>query len=969
MSEPPPSRREPTTSSPADFGPVSAALQAELTQEVQRHSIVVWLDKDGSYNGFVDKLAEMHQAGQYPYPVVAFRGSFLETLFALADHGSGYDRQSLIVHMPGYNEDSIRTTPMLELYAAGTRFRKGLDTLIRQAATGRVLPGRVDEFLATKPTLETADDWLAGAIVDRGAGLEKLLEAGGPTLLVEAWARKDSALASLVKPDQDLGTLQNYLHKLIGTDASWFRFVLRAESDTPQLEPVLSAASAWALCVEYVHDLRREPYLEGLKRLRLLSKPLVKSCTDLLAKLRQSYPEAYETLADEAESMLDQELRAMSPEDLGQIDTFREEENRVLRGAVEVLQTGDWPKAETWCRARAGDKSFWLKRDPVRRRTWNLVSEAARFGQTLTEHARPFDRLTSFDDALERYSTTAALVDRAHRRFEQQWLRCLDTQMPHFGALQEVLGTLRQMYRAWADRLAKDFTRLCKAEGFLPPSHLQQRTLYEQVIQPMAFDQEKVAVFLVDAFRYEMATELLEEFRASGSGAQVDLKARLAELPTITSVGMNALAPVAKDGRLTVAGTLDGFQSGEYTVRQPLDRARAMGLRTGGNPAPHLTLHDVCEAQFETLRRKVKDHRVVVVSSPDIDKAGEANVGLLTFEALLGQIKAAWHHLQSAGIKHAVFTADHGFLLQDSTTQVRPFGKKTDPDPRYVLDTHERNETGLVPVALSKLGYDNITGYLLLAEDTSVFATKTRGQSFVHGGNSPQERIIPVLTVTRKRLETASLAEYAVEAEPLDDVLNLHRLRLRLVLAHDSQTSLGFVGARDIDLDLRVPDRKDIRLTIKEVAGKGTLEKGHVRTPVTDQWTEVFFTLQGPSDERVRVQVHHGDNIEKVRPCEVSAWYEVAGLGQAPQKLDPAHRNEDDDTWAEAIEDENVRKIFVHIKKHGSITETEIMTQLGGARPARRFALQFDQWVSRLPFGVRSESGASGKRYVREGAK
>ncbi|MBN2195320.1 MAG: BREX-6 system phosphatase PglZ, partial [Polyangiaceae bacterium] len=832
-------------------GPVSQALQAELLAEVRRQGIVVWLDKDASYTGFVDRLAAEHEGGDFPYPVIGFRGSFLETLFALEAYGSGYEKHSLVVHMPGFNEDSIRTTPVLELYAAGTRFRKALDTLVRQAATGRVLPDEVEGFLRDNPTLEKADEWLALSVSKRTVGLEALLDSSGPTLIVEALGNKGGPLVGRVTTDEEAGALRSYLHKLTGMDDEWLSFAM-GDPRAPILDRVLSAFSAWVLCVEYVHDLRREPHLAALKRLRALSKPLVEAAKGIVGQLRRSHPEAYAGLADEAESMLDIELKAMEPEDLGQIDTFREEENRVLRGAVEVLKEHAWARAADWAKAREGERSFWLHRDPVRRRAWNLVAEAAAFGKILAEHPRPFEGLAHFEEALARYAESAAPVDRAHRRFEQEWLRRLDTQMPHYGALQEVLWSLRQLHRTWVDQLTKDFTRLCKGEGFLPPPELQQRTLYEQVVQPMAFGDEKVAVFLVDAFRYEMATELVEDLRAMGGGAVVDLKARFAELPTITSVGMNALAPVAQNGRLAVTGALQGFKSGEVTVRSPGDRAKAMGNRTGGKPGLRLTLSEICDSSPEGLKRKVKEHQIVVVCSSEIDDAGEANVGLLTFDAQLGQLKAAWRHLQTAGLKHAVFTADHGFLLQDSTTAVHQFGKATDPHPRYVLDPHERAEAGMVPVPLSKLGYDGIGGYLLLREDTAVFRTGTVGASFVHGGNSPEERIIPVLTVTRKRAESSSLSEYAIEAKVMDAAFGFHRLQVRLMYA---QQTLGFVGARSIDLDLRVPERRDIRVTVKEVTGAGSIKSGRIQSPVGDAWTEVYFALEGAADERVRVEI------------------------------------------------------------------------------------------------------------------
>ena len=254
-----------------------------------------------------------------------------------------------------------------------------------------------------------------------------------------------------------------------------------------------------------------------------------------------------------------EELKAhLTPEDLGQIDTFREEENRVLAGAVEALRSGEWAKAKAWCEARQGEKSFWLQRDQLRRWAWTLVAEAAEFGETLARHPRPFAGATSLDKAAELYATEAFEVDRAHRRFEQRRLALLESRLPHYGALREVATDLRRAHRAWADQLARDFAALCKEHGFLPSSDLQQRNLFEQVVHPLTLTGEKVAVFLIDAFRYEMATELVEELK--GTGTVVDLKPRLAELPTVTSVGMNVLAPVAQGDRLDRRRHLPGLQ-------------------------------------------------------------------------------------------------------------------------------------------------------------------------------------------------------------------------------------------------------------------------------------------------------------------------------------------------------------------------------------------------------------------------
>ncbi|MGB8297555.1 MAG: BREX-6 system phosphatase PglZ [Polyangia bacterium] len=940
------------------LGPASALLEQELAQEVRRQGIVVWLDRDCSFTDFVQRLTERHAAGDFEHPVVGFRGSFMELLFALEAHGSGYDRTPLLIHMPGFNEDSIRETPVLELYSAGTRFRKALDTLIRQAATGRVAPDQVDQFLADKPTLEQADAWLGQASSRSSMGLPALLEASGPMLMIEALCGAESTLARQVKTESEVEALRDYLHTLTGMDAEWREFL--PKNGKSDFDGVLTALGAWLLCVEYVHDLRREPHLPALRRLKGVAPTLVKMSCKLVSDLRDQHADAYERLATDVEGLIQGELEVMTAEDLGQIDTFCEEEERVLAGAVAALKAQDWQKAQSWCKAREGDRSFWIRRDQTRRLAWDVVAEAAAFGATIAQQPRPFAEITSHEDALARYAETAFRVDRAHRRFEQERARRLDHRVPHFGSLQEVVGILRQLHRDWANQLAKDFTRVCRSCGFLPEPDLRQRNLYEQVVQPLTLGGERVAVFLIDAFRYEMATELFEELRG-GSGTQstvVDLKPRLAELPTITSVGMNALAPVAQGERLTVVGSFQGFRAGEFTVKDPEGRSRAMGMRTGGRPALHISLGDLCDRTQEVLG-KLKDHQVVVVHSTEIDSAGESNLGVHAFEATLRQLRAAWHHLQGKGIKQAVFTADHGFLLQDATTKIVPFGKKTDPHRRYVVDQHERGEAGLTPVPLASLGYDGISGFLLLREDTAAFATKDVSVAFDHGGNSPQERIIPVLTVSRKQPEGVCVAQYEAEAKAEDDALGFHRLSLRLVFPRNIQNNLAYVGPRTVDLDLRVPGRADIRALVREVSGAGILKAGRIQAPVKEEWVEVFFSLEGTADERVPVEVYHPDNIHRVQPKVVDGLFAVVGKDKdAVVALRP--------DWASAIDDEGTRGIFLHLAEHRSITEEEIIRKLGTARAARRFALGLDENLKRLPFKVRSETNASGKRYVRE---
>lgn len=100
-------------SAPGSLGPLSAALVTELREEGRKHGVLVWLDKDAAYTPLVDALVA--GGGGFPFPVLAYRGSFLELMLALEGLASGVTTDPLVVHLPGFNEKDVAETPLYEL--------------------------------------------------------------------------------------------------------------------------------------------------------------------------------------------------------------------------------------------------------------------------------------------------------------------------------------------------------------------------------------------------------------------------------------------------------------------------------------------------------------------------------------------------------------------------------------------------------------------------------------------------------------------------------------------------------------------------------------------------------------------------------------------------------------------------------------------------------------------------------------
>jgi len=952
-----------------EAGPITAALEDEVRDELRRNGIVVWLDKDGAYSGFVNRLAERHAAGDFFAPVVAFRGSFLEMVLALEPYGNGLDPEPLLIHLPGYNHETVRRTPLLELYRAGHRFERALPTLVREVAKGHAAPDEIESLLAAGDLdLERAETWLAARTVRRRGGLAAVLEGLELTWILDGLVvGKREALRSKITSQEDLDAVLDHLYRHTGMDEEFSRFFLGTPPTT--FEDLTAAFAAWLLAVEYVHDLKRPPHLEELQRLRRLSAPLRQTCEELIEHFRERLPEWYVQLADSVEKRLAGELAAISPEDLGRIDTFRGEETRILKAAVAALGRGEWSRALEWAESRTVETCFWLRRDESRRMAWSLVGSAARLGVAIERSGRAFEGAESLAGAVAVYTDAAETapwsVDRCHRRFEQQCRELLGPKVPFFVELRDVADDLRRRYRGWADRLAADFAALCDRHGFLPDPELQQRQVYDRKVHPLLVDGHRVVVFLVDALRYEMATELLPELAASG--AEVRLEACLAELPTITSVGMNVLAPVVRQGRLMVAGAAGfggGFSSGELTVKTPKDRVRAMAHRSlaGDAEARLVDLDEVCSWSPERLRRRLGTARLVVVHSREIDEAGEGDVGLATFESWLQQLRSAWHRLKNLGCETFVFSADHGFLLQDAVTaSPKTFGTRRTPKRRWVESAHAESAEGTVAVSFAALGYEGREGYLIFRRDTQIFDVGGSPTKFAHGGNSPQERIVPVLTVTVRPRQRVG-ARYRIAARALPRQGELSRLEVTVEREADAQSVLEFAGSRTVDVALRVPERPDVEIVLREVRGAERVSR-KLRLAVGKP-AEVLFELRGARDERVRLEVYHPDAEEQVTSLVVDTYFDVAGGAREPEPAAMAPPSSSED-WVEALGDAAVGRVFLHVREHGAITEAELNEMLGSARGARRFAVRFDEYVEKVPFAVRAENVGGVKRYVR----
>ena len=940
-------------------GPVSATLLVELREEARKHGALVWLDKDGSYTQLVNSL--ISSALEFPFPVYGYRGSFLELMFALDGQEDGVTMQPLILHMPGFNEDEIARTPLYELYRAGRRHRIALPTLIRNAAAGKVAPVETEAAIqGGLPDLAAADAWLGALLSGERGDPEPDLPVLSPQQLFDDLATGGPVAQRLDDPKIVHATFR-YLERTLGLDQPW-RSSLGSgqEADASALQFLVSS---WALCVQFVHDLRRAPKDTFLIPLQDLPKGVVVASCDLADHIRNTHPEAYSRDADQIEADLYLESAEATAEDLGRIDTLRFEDKKVFNAALLALGEQRWEQAAQYASERTEERSFWVRRDRGRRTAWRLVALAAKLGLACARHANLLNGANGLAQAAERYAAGGYKVDRAQRQLEQACSQLHMVQLSDFPALRECVNGLRRVYRSWVDVQALAFNGLCREHGFLPEGQQKQRAIFDDVVRPAVEAGGPVAYFVVDALRFEMATELAERL-ASETGTKFKLRARYAELPSLTEVGMNVLAPVVRDGRLQLELDNDkiiGFRAGEVRIATPEARRKAMHERVGGETCPRLSLEELLEKDVASLRRSIARARLVVVHAEGLDKAGEKGVGLRHFEDELQRLHAAWVRLRDAGVQSFVMTADHGFLLQDETTR-KPLahGRKTDPKRRHIIERIAADRDGEVRVSSTELGYDGEEVQFIFPESSMPFDVGSNTKDFLHGGNSLQERLIPVLTAEYRHAKGSATVQYLVEASAGPGIMGLHRINGRV---HASlQKELLFSGKQEVELRLNALDGDEVAVGLVQSVG-ARIEAGALVAPV-DQDFEILFRLTGSRALRTRVELCAAFGGEDVVPVTVERRFAVDIVGNAAV---PAAEDAADTAWLQDLPQGGVRAVFEHIQQFGAINEADATEMLGGPRKFRSFSRQFEQFAERAPFEIRIDASSGQKRYVTEG--
>jgi hypothetical protein len=470
---------------------------------------------------------------------------------------------------------------------------------------------------------------------------------------------------------------------------------------------------------------------------------LVKELCDRLRNDRRTKA-LYVDQASEIEKIYQLPTHCSGIKDLGIRDTFPFEEQSFFNKAITALLQDELDTARTIVNRR--QQSVWMGKEDSQAQ-WNLIQAVVILCEKCDDNEPLLpDYSGSLETLIDFYTGRLREVDRYQREFEQAVADFVDIS----GVAVAIVKQTRRRYRRLMDKVQSLFLRQVEKDGWPLVGRLANTDIFAKKVAPkLQQSGYRVAYLMIDALRYELGIELEKQLVVDD---KVELQTALAQLPSVTPVGMAGLLPDA-GLFLTLTHQAETVvpMIGEVKLTNVMQRMDFLRQKYGQRFS-EMTLSQFLNFSQGELPDSVE---LLVLRSTDIDNQMESTpefaFGLISNN--LKRIRVALNKLKLLGFQEAIIATDHGFCLnvwvEAGDVCAKPPGTWINVHERMLLGDGTADQANLV-LRTEQLG---IRGDFAQAAVPRSMTPYRAGMSYYHGGLSLQEGVVPVLTVRLQKEE------------------------------------------------------------------------------------------------------------------------------------------------------------------------------------------------------------------------
>lgn len=744
------------------MGIVTDYLIDVILRQVDDHGLVVWYDPDQHYADVAHSLSlpDTH--------VECYDGSFFALRYAVDDLLDGLDAPRLVVYVPLDPVDTHHA--LIELEAAGIVMRPGQQPPMRNTRLSIIARNALRPILGDETTAAIEKEIEAGkytlADLDRLAEKGESFTTGIVSLVFGMDNPQDVALHFLNSDHLDAELAKKAgVEQLAGMMSRHFDIDLY---DIVALKQLRHALARHVLITDFVLSLRGE-LPSQLETVALpASTPAREACTVLAQtwRKRSDFRESYVHWAQQIESELGLQSIPLVRGQIVGVEAFLGAEKR-LQHLVESAMLEE-PTAALVDVATARQSSFWSETIPEVQARWGLIAVA---GQLLLEAERiehdmeaspNADARAIFSAYAEFEDSPWCLFDTYHRHMERRYLNFDFATGDGDHDLERLVNRARQRYSEVGSSLAGSFLEQFQRAKFRIEHVTRQREIFEKKVKPRLAE-GKTAYIWVDALRFEMARELVETLRGE---FDVQLEPTIGTVPTITEIGMAALLPQAHTETTQIVPVGESrlaLQIGDTIIKDRQDRIRYLGNNAGAKVLD-IRLDELLPKPNRKTEKAINDAELILITSQEIDLLGESGNPFLArqmMDGVLLQLQRAIRVLLQLGVKSIVLVADHGYIFGEGLS----IDMKIDAPGGDTVDLHRRVWLGHGGAASPAYLRADLSEFAIGSDleiaapwNFSCFKVPGGGTTYFHGGLSPQELIVPVVTMTSTAGEKPAVA-------------------------------------------------------------------------------------------------------------------------------------------------------------------------------------------------------------------
>jgi uncharacterized protein (TIGR02687 family) len=344
---------------------------------------------------------------------------------------------------------------------------------------------------------------------------------------------------------------------------------------------------------------------------------------------------------------------------------------------------------------------------------------------------------------IQQYDKEDYRVDTHYRKFYYYLDKVRNQHI--FEGLQELVENIYT--NRYLDVITKEFNSKFSYEG-VKGKYKLQRDFYRNFV---ANSKEMLVVIISDAFRYEVAKELVKKMNRDKKFDTISIEPQIGVLPSNTRLGMASLLPHKE---LNIDENYDVYVDGKpcSNMIERNEILKAVDPSTGS-----IQFDDLKKYSKEEMRDFFVGKSVVYVYHNQIDARGdkpntEDEVFIACKEAI-DEIEGLIVRLTDRVSRTKfIVTADHGFIYKRNKTnesdKIDSFFTRSDQiNKRFIVSDNQYEVMGTKSIPLSDVLGSNDTRCITVPVASNIFKSAGGGQNFVHGGSSPQEILVPVVQV------------------------------------------------------------------------------------------------------------------------------------------------------------------------------------------------------------------------------